>query len=303
MIVAMIATLGTAWYRSAVGLLPDDEKTELIFSHRLHVVEQELECSDCHDRAATSEVGTDNLIPDMDVCSDCHDVDDDNECGTCHSNPDDPKAAPRIEEYSPVFSHKKHLEADLACENCHADIPQAEVPGVVAGILPGMVQCLDCHDQHAVSSVECTLCHGKDENLVPDNHTPDFIHAHSDLARTQQMTGLDKTCQTCHDTNFCQDCHEGDNLDNFSHPQNFEFTHAMNAQADERLCITCHTDRQFCVDCHNANLIMPQSHVPGFVNQVDGGLHQFEAANDIETCMSCHNSNAEEICQPCHGNP
>jgi hypothetical protein len=25
--------------------------------------------------------------------------------------------------------------------------------------------------------------------------------------------------------------------------------------------------------------------------------------NDIETCMSCHESNAEEICQQCHGSP
>ena len=299
--VAAVAILGTAWFRSAVGLLPDDDRPELIFSHRYHLEEEGLICSDCHYDVEESVTGTDNLLPEMDVCGDCHDIDDEDECGTCHSNIDDPQAVPRVEDFSPVFSHKLHVEAELSCESCHADVAMAEVSG--AGMLPGMVQCLDCHDQHAVTSVDCQLCHAPEEQLKPISHSPDFIHAHSDIARTGAPVDGDKTCQTCHDTNFCQDCHEGDNLDRTTHPLNYEFTHALDAQADERLCISCHTDRQECVDCHNANLVLPQSHVPGFVNPVNGGLHAMEAANDIESCMSCHNTNAEQICQPCHGSP
>lgn len=301
MLVAMFVTLGTAWYQSAVGLLPENNDPELIFSHRLHVVDEELECSDCHENAEVSEIGTDDLLPTKELCSDCHEVDDEDECAMCHSNLGSPQPLPKVVDYSPVFSHKKHIDSELACESCHAGIAEAEVSG--AGMLPRMVQCLDCHDQHAVASVECTTCHGPEANLVPDNHSADFIHAHSDLARTSMPTNGDMTCETCHDTNFCQDCHEGDNLDNFTHPQNFDFTHALDAQANERLCISCHAERQFCVDCHNSNQVLPGSHVPGFVNAVDGGLHAFEATNDIESCMSCHNSNAEEICQPCHGSP
>jgi len=302
MVVILSVTLGAAWYQSAVGFLPDNDEPEIIFSHRLHVVEEELECIDCHEDAEDSEVGADNLLPTKELCSDCHDeVEDEDECSMCHSNLADPQPLPKIVDFSPVFSHKKHIESDLACDNCHAGIADAEFSG--EGELPGMVQCLDCHDQHAVTSVECTTCHGPKEDLVPDNHSPDFIHAHSDLARTSMPTDGDKTCQTCHDTNYCQDCHEGDNLDNVTHPLNFDLTHALDAQANERLCVSCHSDREFCVDCHNDNFVLPRTHVPGFVNSVDGGLHAFEAENDIETCMSCHNSNAEEICQPCHGSP
>lgn len=301
MAVAATTILGTAWFRSAAGLLPEDDKPELIFSHRYHLEEEALVCEDCHYEVGASEFGADNLLPEMDVCGDCHDIDDEDECGTCHSNIDDPQAVPRIDDYSPVFSHKLHVEAELECANCHESTLMADVAG--GGMLPGMVQCLDCHDRHAVTSVECTLCHGPDEDLTPISHSPDFIRAHSDLARTGAPLDGDKTCQTCHDTNYCQDCHEGDNLDRFTHPLNYAFTHALDAQANERLCISCHTDRQECVECHNTNLVLPQSHVPGFVNPIDGGLHAMEAENDIESCMACHNSNAEVICQPCHGSP
>jgi len=301
MVLVMMSTLGFVWYNSVTGLPADRGKTELIFSHKLHVEDQELQCSDCHGGAAESEAGLDNLLPEMAVCSDCHDVDDDNECATCHSNPDDPQEVPRIETYSRMFSHKRHIDADVACESCHAGMAQVELAS--AEVLPGMVQCLDCHDQHAVTSVECNLCHTPSEPLVPLSHGPDFIRAHSDIARTNAPVNGDKTCQTCHDVNFCQDCHEGDNLDRFSHPLNYAFTHALDAQAFERNCQSCHSDRQFCADCHRDNMVLPRTHVPGFVNRVNGGTHAFEAENDIETCMSCHESNAEEICQQCHGRP
>jgi hypothetical protein len=147
------------------------------------------------------------------------------------------------------------------------------------------------------------MCHGPEENLVPTNHSPDFLNAHADLARNGSPIDGDKTCQTCHDTNYCQDCHEGDNLERQTHPLNYNVTHALDAQINQMLCQSCHTDRQECVDCHNANQVLPHSHVPGFVNPVDGGLHAMEAESDLESCISCHASNAEQICQPCHGSP
>ncbi len=301
MVSVLMSTLGFVWYQSVSGLPSDDDAVELIFSHRLHVEDQGLVCTDCHGGVAESQMGSDNLIPTMEVCADCHDVKDQNECSTCHSNPANPQPGPRIETYSAKFSHKRHLDADLACENCHAGMEKAEVATV--GILPGMVKCIDCHDQHAVANVECSTCHAPGEDLVPVSHGADFIHAHSDLARTNAPVNGDKTCQTCHSVDYCQDCHEGDNLDRFSHPLNYAYTHALDAQAFERNCQTCHTDRQFCNDCHNNNMVLPRSHVPGFVNNItgDGGRHAFEAENDIESCMSCHESNAEEICQKCHG--
>lgn len=301
MVSVVLSTLGFVWYQSVAGLPAGDDPTELIFSHRLHVEDQELECSDCHGGVAESEIGADNLLPTKAVCADCHDVDDEDECSTCHSNLTQPQPVPRIETYSAMFSHKRHLNADMTCENCHAGMAEVEVATV--RVLPGMVKCLDCHDQHAVAELECSTCHAPEEDLVPLSHGPDFLHAHSDIARTNAPVNGDKTCQTCHQVSECQDCHEGDNLDRLSHPLNYEYTHALDAQAFEKNCVTCHSDRQFCADCHRDNFILPRTHVPGFVNKVNGGTHAFEAENDIETCMSCHESNAEEICQQCHGRP
>ncbi|HLE56529.1 MAG TPA: cytochrome c3 family protein, partial [Rhodothermia bacterium] len=216
MVAFMLSTLGLVWYQSVSGLAADKDPVELIFSHRLHVEDQDLDCSDCHGGVAGSEMGTDNLLPEMAVCADCHDVENEDECGTCHSNVDDPREVPRIETFSTMFSHKRHIDADVACEDCHSGIAQIELAS--AEVLPGMVKCLDCHDQHAVTSVECSLCHAPSDRLAPLSHGPDFIRAHSDIARTNAPVNGDKTCQTCHDVNYCQDCHEGDNLDRLSHP-------------------------------------------------------------------------------------
>ncbi len=106
---------------------------------------------------------------------------------------------------------------------------------------------------------------------------------------------------TCHQQSFCQDCHEGDNLDRLTHPHNFEFTHALAAQGKERECAVCHTQRSFCIDCHRDNLVLPHNHPSGWTNQIDGGRHRLEAMSDLENCMACHEQNADQICQPCHG--
>ncbi len=288
-----------SWTRLDAPGVGARQPAELIFSHQLHVVEEELECGDCHDAAETSARGFDNLLPSMDVCSDCHDVEDDDACGTCHSDLDDPREVPRIDTYSRLFSHEKHLAGGLTCESCHAAVAQKTTVEPV--ILPTMVACMDCHEQRGLAA-DCATCHDPADRLVPLSHTPGFVHTHSDLARNQALTvDADKTCQTCHDDDFCQDCHEGDNLDRVVHPLNYAFTHALEAQANEKACLACHTDTLFCIDCHRDNLVLPHTHTPGWANAVDGGRHRLEALNDLASCLACHEADADRVCQPCHG--
>lgn len=272
---------------------------ELKFSHKLHVVDNEIECQTCHSQAENSLTGSDNLLPDMETCGDCHDIEDENNCKQCHSNPEEPQAVPRIEKYSKKFPHQKHLATGLTCDNCHGDIKELE--STVAQILPTMTECIACH-QEKTASTQCETCHLPNENLKPLSHSPNFIHTHSDLARNDatDISG-NKKCSTCHQTNFCQDCHEGDNLDRRTHPLNYQFTHALQAQGKEKECSTCHTERSFCIDCHRDNQIMPHNHVAGWALPNVGGRHKDEAANDLESCMACHEQNAEQICQKCHG--
>jgi hypothetical protein len=203
-----------AWTRPDTPVRRDDaqQPIELIFSHQLHVDDMGLVCDDCHADVEASTTGRDNLLPSMETCGDCHEVEDFDNCGLCHSNEDDPREVPRIDTYSPPFSHARHLTSGLECVNCHAEVAQQTTAEPVS--LPAMVTCIDCHEDRGVAR-ECSTCHLPSDRLTPDSHTPDFVHTHSDLARHADLAGEgeDKTCQTCHDDDFCQDCHQGDILD------------------------------------------------------------------------------------------
>lgn len=282
------------------GMAEDQPSVELKFSHKLHVAEQELECSMCHASAAESVTGSDNLLPSMDVCADCHDVEADDGCVTCHSRPDEPMAAPRVENYSPKFSHQKHLGAGLECATCHANVNGKET--VLPYQFTDMKTCMNCHSSRGVSN-ECATCHLPGEELKPKSHTVNFLHTHGDMARTSAGSKATvQQCATCHQQNFCQECHEGENLERLTHPLNYAFTHSLDAMGKERDCATCHTEKAFCSDCHVQNRVMPHNHTAGWVNRIpeDGGRHRIEAQTDLENCMACHEHNAQQICQSCH---
>lgn len=274
-------------------------KPGLIFSHEFHLQEAEVECSVCHQGALSSTTGSDNLLPEMDVCADCHDVEDEENCTTCHTNAEEPQPAPRLQEYSSKFNHEKHLAAGLECLACHAGVAGRAEVSVLRNV-PGMAACMTCHEGKGAPTT-CLTCHEQGEDLRPASHTINFRHAHSDLARNDsrgQSAGF--SCNTCHQSGFCQDCHEGENLDRRTHALNFEFTHALQARGKEAECATCHTEREFCTACHNDRQVMPHNHTAGWAIQQIGGRHKAEAENDLENCMTCHEHNAEQICQPCH---
>lgn len=283
-----ILTLFT-FYFSASSLY-SDVKGGLEFSHKLHVVENETECATCHKQAMESESGKDDMLPSKAVCNECHEAE---EVGN-------PEMLPKIQDYSSKFSHKQHAAAGLECESCHADAAQAEKAG--AYVLPNMMDCMGCHQSKAVSN-ECATCHLPSENLLPASHTPAFKHNHSDLARANASDiSANMSCTTCHTQNFCQTCHEGDNLDRLTHPLNYEFTHALEVPARQKECSVCHMERSFCNDCHRERGIMPHNHTAGWVNNIpnNGGRHSIEALNDLESCISCHEQNAAQTCQTCH---
>ncbi|MFZ0390111.1 MAG: hypothetical protein WAN36_06590, partial [Calditrichia bacterium] len=161
-----------------------------------------------------------------------------------------------------------------------------------------------CHSTRNISN-ECQTCHLPDEDLMPENHGPDFRHFHGNLAELpKQDAPTEQNCQLCHQTSFCQECHEGENLDRFTHPLNYEFTHSLDARGNVHQCSTCHTDNTFCSDCHVQNGVLPHSHTAGWANTIpgDGGLHSMEARSDLGNCLGCHEYNAEQTCQKsgCH---
>ena len=260
------------------------EKPELIFSHKLHVVENGMECSACHGSAETSVLGSDNLMPDMESCGTCHDVESPDNCGTCHSDVDNPRNVPRVAKYFPQFSHQQHIAQGLDCAECHSPVIQKEAIGEY--ILPAMESCQECHTEKRVK---------------PKTHGPNYRHAHGDDSRVFAKTiRADQTCRACHSLQYCQTCHEGDNLDRTTHPLNYAFTHALEAQGKDNQCATCHIDRSFCIECHQQYFVLPHNHTAGWANRADGGRHVDAARSDLENCMSCHEQDAALVCQKCH---
>ncbi len=285
----------------ALNAMADQSNIELKFSHKIHVVENEMDCMTCHEQAETSTKGTESLIPSMETCGNCHDVEAEDNCGMCHSDVQNPRPIPPVSNYYLLFSHEKHVTAGYTCNDCHAGVK--EKTSATPFELPTMQNCIDCHTAKKVST-ECATCHTPEQRLKPVNHGPDFLHTHGELAKTQAtVVTTSANCQLCHNTTqFCQKCHEGDNLDRTSHPLNYEYTHSLDAMGKEHQCSVCHTERSFCIDCHRDNQILPYNHTRGWTNRIpgDGGLHRIEAQNDLGTCMACHEQDAQQVCQPCH---
>ncbi len=268
----------------------DDQK--FVFSHKKHVIEEEIECADCHSPAESSKTGLDNLLPAKTICLDCHEAEEVGNFDLVYS----------IESYSEKFSHEQHIAAGNNCESCHSAVTQKEE--AFPYILPTMAECMNCHEQQVVS-VECATCHTPLENLKPMSHTINFVNNHGDQARmSAEEMSADMSCMVCHTEQYCQDCHEGENLARFTHPLNYEFTHALEAQMNAKDCAVCHSEPEFCNACHRDNNVLPRSHKIGWVNNFpnDGGRHSIEARNDLGACISCHDQNAQIICQQCHGN-
>ena len=186
---------------------------ELTFSHRLHFVEANTTCLDCHAPARESKAAADILVPTEDQCAVCH------EGGT--ATPVDTaglknfKTKPR----SYRFNHEFHLRLGNAAPLIAAAIDSGRIsanpatrgsisiPAIPArratgcreadmaneAHLPLMPDCLVCHSE-VDNPFSCEKCHLEGVNLRPADHTRDFIDLHS----TGKISYDKQTCLPCH---------------------------------------------------------------------------------------------------------
>jgi len=271
----------------AVAMAQDQDEFE--FSHQLHDEMGLGDCATCHAQATESTVGSDDLLPSAETCEVCH--------GDAVVPPTD---LARITDYQPIFSHEMHnVDEGIDCETCHTGILQDTMTTVAH--LPTMTDCYACHESDVKQiPADCYMCHGPQERLTPITHTLTWTDYHGTQLVTEQSR---QECATCHvSESFCQDCHFGDNLTQQIHPMNWEYTHDIEARHRSFSCTSCHESEQFCADCHTANLVMPVNHaVPGWAVAGTGGMHASRAAMDIDNCVVCHTSPADNpICLECH---
>ncbi len=265
----------------------EDNSKPIKFSHGLHVVENEMECSDCHDGVKNLNTGG-RAIPDHDVCSSCHEPDDENECATCHLNPDNPVGTISAGVLYAGFAHKAH--GSLDCSSCHSELTSLEMQPTI----PAMTDCQSCH-LDAQGPLNCAECH-QGESPLPMDHK---------LTTWNQDHGMDAgagivDCASCHSQSSCDECHQNFNIFGSPHPVTWKFNHFAESSYGSE-CMSCHETRETCTACHRRTVTMPHELGILWANKSNGGAHKEEAESFIEACLSCHDiGESDPTCAKCH---
>jgi len=308
-------------------------KSTVKFNHKLHVVDNGVACADCHTKAPTSKLSSENNLATHENCQTCHEDQITNKCTYCHTSEDAATyVATSLEDRGLLFSHQNHLgRENVKCETCHKDFDKLE--SLDDASLPTMATCVTCHDASTAPN-QCETCHTSMASLRPVEHQrTDFVRNHGRIARTDNAQ-----CASCHSQESCADCHNGSGLRRVDvpgrmlegskaprltaidrgqgmrlakmHDANFKFTHGIAAQTKALDCQTCHRADDFCSTCHASGTVTqlsvkPQSHAEaGFVTfgvGSGGGAHARFAKRDIETCQSCHGEEGSDpVCTTCH---
>ena len=276
--------------------------SSLIFSHKYHLEEYELECTECHKGLDEVDYSYEskNVNPPMMQCYQCHDNQKiaTNECEACHIStadllPQDHK------QVSFLQNHKFKVDSkDAQCAMCHGDS--------------------FCQACHAATT-------GLDEaNLSDDFYTPYQPHNYIDNAKEQKIMrvhdfnyrythGIDantnsSSCLSCHNREtFCNECHQvegGDFALEGMVPESHQdpnFTtfgrgtgggeHAVLAKRNIESCAACHDPAGAdpnCILCHTDSDGIegtnPKTHETGFMSGEQGDWHTDQGS----LCYNCH---------------
>ena len=329
--VAVTVSVVTA---SLDGPIQNSSGSTVKFNHKFHVTDNGIACADCHDKATTSKLSSDNLLAVHENCKSCHEEQLGKNCTYCHTSDDAATyVATQLPKKELLFSHEFHVgEKKVVCETCHDKV--ASWTDLSTASTPPMPTCTTCHNERNAPNA-CETCHTDLTALRPKEHNrSDFMREHKFVARVSTAK-----CATCHTQESCIDCHNGTelkkvdlpNIDLTSphsprltaidrgqgmavakvHDLNFRFTHGLEAQGKTAECQTCHNEQSFCATCHQAGgninqvKFKPTTHaVAGFVTigvGSGGGTHAMLARRDIESCASCHDAQgADPTCLTCH---
>ena len=212
-----------------------------------------------------------------------------------------------------IFAHAAHLRRDYPCEACHPKFGHSAKGTSV----PDMLSCYRCHGlnhqgQGLVAGEDCLKCHPKNFDLVPKNHTKDFI-----AGQHKKMANVDPAyCAMCHKPEFCIDCHLGRSTSPGAPTQpvipadhtdsGWQGKHGKLFLEGKGSCGACHTGPS-CQRCHQT--VVP--HPPDFIqnHKPPKGVLATDCNichRDRRRCQNCHHSKVkngelvEAACAPCH---
>lgn len=259
------------------------------FSHRLHVEEEGLDCSDCHAHSEDSE------DPGMPVAG---------QCALCHAELDAEKPLARQvatlfegERFRAaragrltdeiLFSHQNHATRSEECGDCHAAVAQddGQLAQRAGELRLEMETCLACHASNPGPDLaDCAACHAEiRSDQAPPSHRADWTRYHGGLVRGRSDERRDQ-CALCHQPSECTTCHQ------LQAPAGHDNawrrrTHGLMASLDRMSCATCH-DSDSCQRCHEET--RPASHSGSWGEPRD------------RHCLACHEPLRGESCGVCH---
>ncbi len=223
----------TALARLSEHFMKSDRGTDLIFTHKPHVVDESQQaCLGCHVEADKADNREDLKTPRMAGCLECHrglEKQDQNlgRGAACHVTTKTRPApnAARVIDHQLIHGagfRRRHKQAALAddgvCATCHFELAGA----------PGS---------------SCDRCH---QTTRPRDHAASWRERPHGRAAVRDP----ERCATCHQTDRCTDCHA---VAPRSHAPRAVFLrrHGRQARASTRNCLTCHRPEIDCARCHD----------------------------------------------------
>lgn len=256
----------------------------LVFSHALHVQQEELACVSCHESAEAEEAPG---MPAPDSCAVCHDELDAERAPERAVAQLFDGASFRAVRASQLddevrFTHLTHVKAVGDCAACHRGIAASEA--IDARVAVDMAACQRCHAERALAG-ECATCHAEiDRQWAPPDHARDWKRLHGRACKRSDPAPA-QDCRLCHADSTCEQCHRIE--EPLSHDVNFrQRGHAVLASIDRASCATCH-EPQTCDRCHAETL--PLSHRSA----------SFGSTRNTH-CLTCHFPLEGEGCLTCH---
>ena len=133
------------------------------FSHTVHAMDNEIPCQHCHIYADTTPSAG---VPSVSKCVGCH-----RSLPDTREGPEISKLMAYWENREPIpwikvhdvpdfvhFTHKRHVRADVECQECHGPVETMDRVTRVATLR--MSWCVDCHTEREVENGrDCWTCH------------------------------------------------------------------------------------------------------------------------------------------------
>lgn len=135
------------------------------FSHVTHAGRHEIQCQFCHWSVTKAAFAS---IPEVEVCAGCHKIAAGKDLPQ-QSQDEIKKVLEYFEAGKQIpwvkvhvmpdhvrFSHKRHVKAGVACQQCHGQVPEMETVERVSSMKMGW--CVSCHREQG-ASIDCLTCH------------------------------------------------------------------------------------------------------------------------------------------------